>query len=201
MRIVHRVLCEGYNSAKLGSSRTLVIRESSYRTYALLVESGRRKRLALLSDSCETKIAPAYEISPAYETKSAIKHTWVPRVADSILLRCRRGRPFPGRRVSTHRHTCLRKASSPSTLYPSESLSASWLVALRLSHLSNAFLRVPPSMHIPRHGLNLPKRRDRKGVRARWERDLNGYAGYMSQELGFLCFLFVYSVFFSFLTC
>lgn len=59
-----------------------------------------------------------------------------------------RGSSFPGRRVSTHRHTCLRKASSARTLarlcisfqvssqHPSSSLPR------RLSLLRCAFLRV-----------------------------------------------------------
>lgn len=93
------------------SLSTSVVRESSYRHVRALVESERRKdrisgrggkrRLAFLAK--QRSLAG----SAAYETKSAIKHTWVPRVAGAFV----RGSTFPGRRVSTHRHTCLRKAS------------------------------------------------------------------------------------------
>jgi len=103
-----------------------------------------RRRVVVAARSSRNKDRPRRSL--AYETKSAIKNTWS-RSRRNLSMR---GSTFPGRRVSTHRHTCLRKASSAYAaprcrVLPSlRARSASFSLGLSPSRsfLSDAFLRV-----------------------------------------------------------
>lgn len=123
--------------------------------------------------------------SLTHETKSVIKNTWC-RGRRNLSVR---GSTFPGRRVSTHRHTCLRKASfayaiatPPRRVLPSPRIRSTFLfLCLSCSffplrrvhhHLRDSSCRRMP----PCHGLNIAalcEKGNEKGVRACREHGLN----------------------------